>query len=332
MDSETRDLSDQYRSALNTYLDRHDEAGLQRAYDLGRQALKQGLGVVEMAALQHDALHKILQIDSPRLCEASVFELARNFMLESLSPFEMTHRGFSEDNVALRRLNERLAQQMEEQAKHIGQTLHDEAGQLLTAVHISVSQLERELTPAGRIQLARVEDMLRQVQEQIRVLSHEFRPRLLDDLGLMPALDTLAQGVSARSGISVEVRGPRTQRVPPPIETVLYRTVQEALTNASRHARATQAVVVIEHAQSSVCCMVRDNGVGFDWNSVMRKGAGHGLGLRGIQERISSVGGNLQIKPASGGGTELVAVIPLQASVVSIQVRQVAASRSSQQS
>jgi signal transduction histidine kinase len=312
MKAPVQDLTNQYRAALEDYLAGAGESALQQAYELGRAALNDGFGVLDMTAIQCEALIEVLRARRSNGNIDRILEAARNFMVESLSPFEMTHRGFREDNVALRRLNERLNEQMEDQAKKIGQTLHDEAGQLLTAVHIALAGMEREVTSVARKQIEEVDNILKQVEEHMRRLSHEFRPRILDDIGIMPALDFLARGVSGRNGIAINVEGTKDQRFSPMVETVLYRTVQEALTNAAKHAKGTRATVKIVVEPKAVQCSIRDDGIGFDLQSLSDGSHPNGLGLRGIQERLAALGGTLQITSSPGQGTELLAYIPLK--------------------
>lgn len=308
MKPERQELIQKYRNALQDYLAAPSEVGLQQAYQLGRTALNQGMGVLETAALEYKTLESYLGERHKSHPSAAILRSAANFMLEGLSPFEMTHRGFSEENSALRRLNEKLTEQIEVQAKRIGQTLHDEAGQLLTAVHIALAGLDQELTENGRQKIQEVEGLLRIVEQQLRSLSHELRPTILDDLGLMPALEFLARGVSSRSGVAIKVSGPGGDRLPIAVEIALYRMAQEALTNISKHAKANSATLSIERNLTTALCCVKDDGVGFDLRKLNRR---RGLGLRGIQERLASLGGTLQVQSNPGKGTELRAAIPL---------------------
>ncbi len=306
MKTERQDLLQKYRIALEEYLAGSGESGLQKAYELGRSALNRGLGVLETAAVEYEALESYFDKQQAER-SAMIVQSASNFLLEGLSPFEMTHRGFSEENIALRLLNQRLIGQIEEQAKRIGQTLHDEAGQLLTAVHIALAGLEQDVNDHGYQKIREIEDLLRMVEQQLRSLSHELRPVILDDLGLMPALEFLARGVSSRTGIPIAISGPRTERLPVEVETALYRIAQEALTNISKHAKATNATVLVKCSEKMALCSIRDDGIGFDFARVGRKG----LGLHGIKERLASLGGTLQVDSAAGKGTELRAIIPL---------------------
>lgn len=304
-----RDLEEQYTSALRDYLAGPEEAALQRAYELGRRGLDEGLGVLEITVLYHNALLRILAGALTPEDGAGMVKMAESFFVESLTPFEMTHRGFCEANAALRRLNERL----EEEAKRIAHALHDEAGQFLACVHIALEEVGRELPPPSRERLRGVRALLEQIEGHLRRLSHELRPTVLDDLGLLPALEFLAEGVSKRTGLPITVEGPRDGRLPSSIETALYRVVQEALANVVKHAKATRALVQVQRDSGIITCSIGDDGIGFDVPAIMAKKGQGGLGLLGIRERLAVLGGTLQIDSQLGRGTGMFITIPLEA-------------------
>lgn len=229
--------------------------------------------------------------------------------MESLSPYEMTHRAFGEANLALRRLNEML----EESAKRIAHALHDEAGQLLVPAHLALAEVADVLTGPHRERVQEIRGILYEIERQLRQLSHELRPVVLDDLGIVPAVEFLARGVSERTGLIIQVEGSTQGRLPSQIETALYRIVQEALTNVGKHAQATRVRICLEQEYGKVCCIIRDDGRGFNKSSVLETRGQQGLGLRGIRERLNAVDGRLQITSAPNQGTELAVMIPLEA-------------------
>jgi signal transduction histidine kinase len=303
-------LQRDYQAAMREYLKRGDESCLELAYGLGRRALEEGAGMVQVAAFYQEAVLKFLE--SARNPGEASFLLRRlgPFLVESLSPFEMTHRGYQDAQTALRHLNETL----EAEARRIGHALHDEAGQLLVTVHFALENLGRELPADLQPKVQEVRDRLTEVEQQLRRLSHELRPPMLDDVGLIPALDFMAQGVGQRAAITIVVDGQMLKRLPPLAEIALYRSVQEALTNVAKHARAKHVVIRIEErgqgAGAYVLCSIKDDGIGFDVAAVSAPGRRLGLGLLGMRERIQALGGSLEIRSAPGQGAELVMSLP----------------------
>ncbi|HMC82519.1 MAG TPA: ATP-binding protein [Candidatus Polarisedimenticolia bacterium] len=301
-------LAERYRFLLQRHVEAGDEETLQQGYQLGRDALVKGVGILEIVAHHDKAVRAVLQDSGAPERILKVLAGAQSFLLECLSPYEMTHQTFRETQATWRKLNERL----EGEAKRIAHALHDESGQLLATVHISLADVARALPPQHRRQLQEVRGILDQIEEQLRRLSHELRPTILDDLGLVPALEFLAEGVSKRAGLAVAVDGRTDGRLPQAVETALYRIVQEALTNVSRHARARRADVRVSQEGGTVRCVIRDDGTGFDLPNTMAPGGRRGLGLVGIKERLSAVGGTLSLSTSPGRGTELSITISLE--------------------
>jgi signal transduction histidine kinase len=301
-----RELERECADLLREHVRRPDEASLHRAYELGRKALARGVGVMDMAVTVWSA---VLSLDPAVLLQQpAARERIEAFVLESMSPFEMTHRGVREANTALRQFETRR----EDEARRIARELHDEAGQLLATVYFALEALRGDVTTAGEARLTRVFDLLHHVEESIRRIAHELRPTILDDLGLVPALQFLAEGAARRSGIVIDVSGSTQGRLTPAVETALYRITQEALTNVMRHARARRAMVEVERTPHEIVCHIRDDGRGFDPSAVVADGAGRGIGLEGIRERISTLGGQLEIASGPGRGTELVVRVPME--------------------
>ena len=210
---------------------------------------------------------------------------------------------------AQRRLNETL----EQEARRIAHALHDETGQLLAVVHIALDDCARDLPPAARERLQEVRGHLDQVEEQLRRLSHELRPTILDNLGLVPALEFLSERITKRTGLAIIVEGSTEGRLPTPVETALYRVVQEGLTNATKHAKATHVRIQLQREDQQIRCAILDNGIGFDLSAVVAKKGDRGLGLIGIQERLKALDGKLQITSTPGHGTAVRITIPVGA-------------------
>lgn len=200
---------------------------------------------------------------------------------------------------------------LEKEAKRMAQSLHDEAGQLLATVHLKLDELAWTL-PVGQDKPVRqLKTMLDQLEGELRRLSHELRPMILDDLGLLPAIDFLRQGVTRRTGLLIEVRGSTAGRLPARIETALYRIVHEALGNIANHAGARRVMIVFLKDAARIQCSVRDDGADLDFAEVLAGKSGRGLSLIAIRERVEDFSGTLSIRSGPRQGTELVVSIPL---------------------
>ncbi|HEX2667209.1 MAG TPA: ATP-binding protein [Gammaproteobacteria bacterium] len=301
------DLHEMYRKALNQYLNQGGEAPLLEAYELGRQALGSGVGVLGLINIHHSALAALL--DSPGGDVRQKLDDSHRFLMESMSPFEMMQIGNQESNAALRRLNGIL----EEEAKRIAHTLHDEAAQMLASAYLELAEIERLEPPqAVREHVEHISAHLDEVSDQLRRLSHELRPPILDQLGLMPALTFLSDGFRKRAGLEIDIANEIAEhgRLPQPVETALYRTVQEALNNVVKHAQARRVGIRVWIEDHLVYCSIKDDGKGFATPAGSETGS-HGLGLLGIRERISSLHGAFEVESKPGAGTELRIGIPL---------------------
>lgn len=292
-----------YRDALAAYLDAGNEALLARAYELGRDALEAGRSIPDMVGVHQRSLQQVLPGAAVGRRPETVLDAAGDFLAEALSPFDKTHRGDRDSLVAWRHINDSF----EKEIGRIAHALHDESGQLLVSLHLQLSQLAREM-PAAQPQIQQCQELLDRTEQQLRQLSHELRPMVLDDLGWLSAIEFLATAVAARSGIPVEVRSSVTERLPAPVETALYRVVQEALSNATRHARPGRIRVEIDQDQGCLRGIISDDGVGFEVEPRVRNG---GLGLRGMRERLGALGGSLQVVSARGHGTEVRFRLPM---------------------
>jgi len=300
-------LAELYLGRLRDYLSGGGEDSLGSAYEIGRAALAGGHSILEIIDLHHTVLLGLLQ--DPRDSEAVVAALRGSgaFLAEVLSPYEMTHRGFREAVFALRHLNEML----ELEAKRIAHALHDEAGQLLAVVHLALAELDRDLPAPLHDQVDNLKVLLDQIDDQLRRLSHELRPTILDDLGLVPAIEFLAEGVSKRTNQAISIHASLKDRLPTTVEIALYRIVQEALTNAAKHSRARNVHIRVDRSGGQVRCSIRDDGSGFDIPAVLGRRGDTGLGLLGMQERLNAMGGTLHIDSSPGQGTSLLINVPL---------------------
>src|SRR5258708_2963813 len=301
-------FEDEYASFLREYAAGSGEAALGKAYELGRRALAEGKSLVEIASLHHEAVQGLVREEKDGELRKRLLQTSGDFLAECLSPYEMAHRGFQDAVKALRQLNETL----EEEIKRIAYAVHDEAGQLLVAVHLALAEVALELPEPQQAQFARIKEMLNQVEKHLRRYSHELRPTILDDLGWIPAIRFLAEGISKRANLPIHIDAAVSGRPPSAIETTLYRIVQEALTNAVKHAKASNVWIRAWRENLALCCSIRDDGAGINTQQSQRAPLRKGLGLIARQDRVSAIGGTLQIESQPDHETELSIRLPLE--------------------
>lgn len=304
------------RQTFGSYVENVDEAARLGANALGRRTLESGASLLDMAEIVMSTFSDAIRC-SDAAGTAKILDAAESFLLECFSPFEMALRGATEANRGLRSQNER----MEEQVKRIAHEIHDSSAQFLASVHTEL-QRTAEVAPSELApRLHRIRSVLSQVETDLRRYSHELRPTILDDLGLIPALHELSRGFGERSGLVVVIEGPQDERFPPAIEIALYRTVQEALTNVGKHARAHRVNVRIENDNREVRCSIADDGSGVSKKTARTSATQRGIGLIGIRERLATLGGTVAFEEgADGRGTRLTASIPLEVSHVTTRI------------
>jgi signal transduction histidine kinase len=213
------------------------------------------------------------------------------------------------DRVARDALRRVVAGQ-ELERRRLARELHDETGQTLTSILLGLKHVEdakslkeaRAAVAAARLQVV-------ETLQSVRRLAVELRPKALDDFGLVPALEHLGEAFAEQSGIRVDMQANLdSDRLPGEVETALYRIVQEALTNVAKHAGASRVSVVLTKRGGSVMAVIEDDGKGFG----AAGGAGNGLGLAGMKERMGLLDGRLAIESTEGAGTTVVAEVPLR--------------------
>jgi PAS domain S-box-containing protein len=211
----------------------------------------------------------------------------------------------------LRCLSHRLLEVQEQERRHLVRELHDEIGQSLTGLQLTLELCTRLPEKERAASLARAQRLLKELTEQVRDLSLRLRPTMLDDLGLLPALVWFCQRYTAQTGVHVvfEQNG-LERRFPAAVETAAYRIVQEALTNVARHAAVRTATVRLWLDQDRLCLQIADQGVGFDFEAARTAGTSHGLS--GMLERALLLGGRLTVESRPGAGTHLTAELPIR--------------------
>lgn len=231
-----------------------------------------------------------------------------NWMVTHLEQLQQAEDDVRASQERYRALSRRLLEMQESERSTLARELHDQFGQSLVGISLILDGIKDELSPASRARIPESMRAIQQMLEQVRTLAFELRPSALDDLGLVAALRLLVGHHGERAGVHASFTAtPADVRAPAEIETACFRIVQEALTNAARHARAREVVVTLAVQGDALEVVVRDDGIGFDVDRRLRTG----LGLVGMEERAALAGGKLDIESAPDAGTTLRAHFPL---------------------
>ena len=238
----------------------------------------------------------------PRFSDADL-RLAQRFASRAAVAVDLSRR-------VARETVHRIVQGQEHERRRLSRELHDETGQALTSILLGLKSIEEaEGTEAFGTALAELRELAVTTLQDVRRLAVELRPKALDDFGLVPALDRLTSTFSEQTGIRVQLESALPEsRLPSEIETVLYRVVQEALTNVVKHARAENVTVLLRGREGKVAVVIEDDGQGFSPGIE----SDSGLGLVGMRERVALVGGRLAVESSAGAGTTIVVEVPAQ--------------------
>ena len=218
-------------------------------------------------------------------------------------------RAMTESRAALQQLSARLVAAQEEERRAIARELHDEVGQALSGVRLELANLSKLIQTGSPETASKADEIKHEVESSIRVvrnMSLLLRPSMLDDLGLVPALEWQAREVSKRSGVWVQVDAATvSDQIPEEHKTCIYRIVQEALHNCVQHAAAHNVKVTVAQESAALRLAIEDDGKGF------QPAREKGMGLLGMQERVTHLGGVFAIESAPSSGTVLRVVLPL---------------------
>jgi signal transduction histidine kinase len=273
--------------------------------NLYRKLHKEGETTYEVEVITKDGYRVPVEISSRLIYEdgvpVAVQGTARN----------LVERKRAEE--ALRGFSRQLIRAQEAERQSIARELHDQIGQLLTAIRINLETIRDPSIPVGSNAL--IDEGVSLVDEaiqQVRDLSFELRPSLLDDLGLTAALHWYADRYMQRTGIhtTTSICPESRIRLPRELETSCFRIVQEALTNVARHAQAKTVSIDVRTVNSDLSLSIKDDGLGFDSYSPANGVPLNSLGLRGMEERVRGLGGKLEIKSAPRKGTEVRVYFP----------------------
>lgn len=220
-------------------------------------------------------------------------------------------RGLRARTSELQLLQQRMVQQHEEERRRLSLHLHDQSAQLFAAVKLKLGLMRESAEPALHERLTGVIGLLDEGLAGLRNVVNDLRPSLLDDLGLVPALRSLAAEWESRTGLPVTMDVRELPALTRDAELALYRALQESLSNVAEHSGARRVHVSLSAHAGAVTLDVRDDGRGFPADQTVDglERAGH-LGLAGMRERLAALGGTLKTGPADGGGARLLATVP----------------------
>ena len=209
----------------------------------------------------------------------------------------------------LQSLSRRIVEVQEDERRHLARELHDEIGQSLTGVKLALEMIARSVSDSVKGSLLKVEAMVDNLLAQVRVISLNLRPAMLDDLGLLPALLWHFENYSDLTGVRVDFKHKGLgRRFRTGVETAAYRIIQEALTNVARHAGVKEAIVLVWIDDASLCLQIEDRGGGFEPASLRTAQASSGI--VGMRERATSLGGKFRIESSPEDGTVVFVILP----------------------
>ncbi len=261
----------------------------------------------EGAAAPDETLHVVL----PQTPEACTQCQNAPFVRDVLAELDQSLVKARQYQIRLRQMSSHVLTAQEEERNRIARELHDDTAQALTSVLVRLRLIERSADDKQlRSALAELRDLTVETLEGVRRLAIDLRPPMLDDLGLEAALQAHVQDFSRRWPIRATFTSSRMGRLPPDVELVLYRIVQEALTNVAKHAKASRVEARLTRSGRTLRMLIEDDGCGFDVEAT--KGSREsGLGLFGMEERLALIGGTLKVDSAVGRGTRVSAEVPL---------------------
>ena len=330
-----------YPAALQRYLQPGSVASLQPALRFGRQAVAQGVEMLELARMHEQALLPRVRAVRDVAAQAQIIWQAQQFFARAIQPLEEKHCTVRRRPVAasllqsqqhngrlleqarlqqcqMRLLSHRLLSAQEDERQRISRELHDVIAQTLTGINVRLAALKMEATAASQTLSQKITHAQRLVEQSVEIVhqfARELRPPALDDLGLIPALQVLVKRFSAENGIRVRLKAfAGVEALSSTKRTVLYRVAQEALSNVARHAHASRVDMNIHKLPQAVRLTIHDDGKSFQVAQVLHSGKYKRLGLLGMRERVEMVGGQFDVESAPNQGTTICAEIPFTAS------------------
>jgi PAS domain S-box-containing protein len=232
-------------------------------------------------------------------------------LIEDISERRLKDAALRTNAEQLQALSRRLVEMQESERRDVARELHDRVGQTLTALRINLDMIRKRSGELGDSSIAaRAEDSIELIESafsSVESLLYELRPPMLEEDGVVAALEWHARAYEARTGIHVDITGEKACRCGPDVELALFRIAQEALNNVARHAKTSNVTIDLRDASCSVVLMIEDEGVGFDPQDPC---ASRGYGLTSMRERAQAVGGTLDIESVKEKGTVIIVTMP----------------------
>jgi signal transduction histidine kinase len=300
------------RSFLRRSVVPQREAVLHAIERLGELNAQQGLQrQQQVLETEHELKSDLRRIAGYALLLGAIVAAASIYRTRSLEAVTAAHLLQIESSAQeLRRLTQTLSGAQEEERRSISRELHDQVGQMLTALGMELGNLEEFRHASGTRfadHLGQARKLTEETLRSVRNMSAGLRPSVLDELGLAPALQWQGREFSKRSGVPVEMKlDGELANLPDAYRTCIYRVVQEALTNSARHAAAKSIRVTLHGGLDVLSLTIEDDGVGFDVHKVRDRG----IGLLGIEERVRELGGRVEVRSQPSAGTLLNCEIP----------------------
>jgi signal transduction histidine kinase len=249
-----------------------------------------------------------IEITQRKLAEKSLRKTERHLRKLLLNAREMQRK--------LRHMSHQILIAQEEERKAISRELHDEIVQTLTGINVQLATLKIEAGMNGKDVEKNISNTQKLVEKSVQIVhrfARDLRPTVLDDLGLIPALEAYMKSYSARTGLHLHFTAfSDVEQLSNDRRTVLYRVALAALANIAQHAEASEVSLVIEELPNAISMKINDNGKSFDVDGIMNSRTNKRLGLIGMRERIEMISGTFKVVSSPGAGTTIIAQIPFK--------------------
>jgi PAS domain S-box-containing protein len=273
------------------------------------RCIREGVSVEDMAIVveQTNGTRAVVSVNIAPLIDGQGRRVGAINVFQDITERKQAEEALRESAARLQVLSRRVVDVQEEERRHIARELHDEIGQVLSAISVNLHAVKGLCDPAARPRIEESIEIVDRATQQVRNLSLDLRPSMLDDLGLPATLRWFADRLAHRAGFAVRLTiEPTDVRPPAELAVACFRAAQEALTNVVRHASAQNVWIELRQSPDGVDLTIRDDGDGFDPETARQSAArGESFGLMGIQERVELLGGRFEVRSQPGAGTTI---------------------------